>query len=73
MLGRVEVKSIGFVNDEKWVARPWNVSEGRVINAKVHFTTTPFNARSSRFQGVPPRNLRLNKVNGVGCHWLASV
>ncbi len=32
----------------------WNVSEERVINAQFNFTTTPFNARSSRFQGVPP-------------------
>ncbi len=39
---------------EKWVARLWNVSEESVINAQVKFTTTPFNARSSRFQGVPP-------------------
>ncbi len=58
--------------DEEWVARLWNVSEERVINAQVKFTTTPFNARSSRFQGVPPRNLRFDKVNGIEYHWLAS-
>ncbi len=43
---------------QSWVARLWNVSEERVINAQVNFTTTPFNARSLRFQGVPPRNLQ---------------
>ncbi len=33
---------------EKWVARLWNVSEERVVNAQVNFTIS-FNARSSRF------------------------
>ena len=50
---------------EDWVARLWNVSEERVINAVFNFTITPFNARSSRFQGVRPSNLRLDRVHGV--------
>ncbi len=73
---RVPLYAVNLIDlqkgDEKWVARLWNVSEERVINAQVKFSTTPFNARSSRFQGVPPRNLRFDKVNGIKRHWLAS-
>ncbi len=50
---------------EERVARICNVREERVINAEFNFTTTPFNARSSRFQGVPPRNL-LKSRYGLG-------
>ncbi len=49
-------KWVGCV--ERWVARLWNVREERLNNVQVKFTTTPFNARSSRFHGVPPRNLQ---------------
>ncbi len=46
------------IRDEKWVARLWNVSEERVINAVFNFTTTPFNAPSLRFQGMSVRSLQ---------------
>ena len=36
-------------------------------NVQYKVTTTPFNARSSRFQGVPPRNMRLIRANSVVC------
>ncbi len=33
-----------------------NIGEVRAFNALFNLTTTPFNARSSRFQGVPPKS-----------------